>query len=188
MSNLLSQDQAALQMLFTEDIYFLQADKEAIPAQASSLPVQPAELDNIKSAEALKEDIGIPVQADFEYQGENNKYFLVLIDDKIHTRMNPVHLEMLLKVMGAKKLELRDLAILNINRYPGLKYTALKTFFSCNRLAMFGVTPEQIAMPAVKPNKAETVGNVKVLVTYSLEEMRNNADKKREFWNVMKNL
>lgn len=186
MSNLLSQNQAALKMLFTDDIYFIQQNTAIVTDQPGA-SVQKKTVTAPETEKLVETEVGIKEAANFEYQGENNKYFLVLIDDKIHTRMNPVHLEMLLKVMGAKKLELRDLAIVNINRYPGLKFTDLKTFFSCSRLVMFGVRSDQITMPAVKLNKIESAGSVKVLATYSLEEMRNDADKKREFWNVMKN-
>ena len=181
MSILLSQNQATLKMLFTDDIYFIQEDKGQIPVQG---PVIQPSLVEVPG----KDEPELSASIEFEYQGENNKYFLVLIDDKIHTRMNPVHQEMLLKVMSAKKMELRDLAIVNINRYPEVKLNALKSFFSCSRLVMFGVVPAQIGMPSISQNKIESAGNIKVLATYSLEEMRNSADKKREFWNVMKNL
>lgn len=187
MSNLLSHNQAALKMLFTEDIYFIResvsmpvAQPEVIAEVKMATPLKPVE-------ESPKPEVKTSAQTDFEYLGENNKYFLVLIDDKIHTRINPVHQEMLLKVMSAKKLELRDLAILNISRYPDLKFNALKTFFSCSRMLMFGVSPADIGIPPVKANTIGSAGTVKVLATYSLEEMRNDADKKREFWNVMKN-
>lgn len=187
MSNLLSQNEAALKMLFTDDIYFIQQDAAALPRHPEVVPAQVVVQQETEIKKADEAEARNPEPADFEYQGENNKYFLVLIDDKIHTRMNPVHLEMLLKVMGAKKMELRDLAILNVSRYPGLKFTALKNFFSCSRLVMFGVSPEQISMPPARLNKLESAGTVKLLVTYSLEEMRSDAEKKREFWNVMKN-
>ena len=182
MSTLLSQDPATLQMLFTDDIYLV-PEKKVVNSE--TLPL-------IKSEEKVESQIlpetKVDVPTTFDYQGDNNKYFLVLIDDKIHTRMNPVHLEMLLKVMNAKKLELRDLAILNISRYPDVEFSALKTFFSCSKMVLFGITPSKIGLPPVNINKAETRMGVKMLATYSLEEMRNNADKKREFWNVMKNL
>ena len=205
MSNLLSQDQAALKMLFTDDIYLIREEKTeiAVPVikNESSLELEhkvqpegiipvnkkvPAE-DIVRIEEKVENEVNTPVKKDFEYQGDNNKYFLVIIDDKIHTRMNPVHQEMLLKVMNAKKLELRDLAILNINRYPEAKFNGLKSFFSCNRLVLFGVSPAQIGLPSISVNKAGSAGIVKVLATYGLEEMRNSADKKREFWNIMKN-
>lgn len=209
MSNLLSQDQAALKMLFTDDIYHIHEEKTGIPVQLIksensvkiedkvqpeiNIPVKettiPIQIVNNKTILKVEEspEVNIPVKTDFEYQGDNNKYFLVLIDDKIHTRMNPVHLEMLLKVMNAKKLELRDLAILNINRYSEAKFNELKSFFSCSKLVLFGVSPAQIGLPSISLNKAGSAGSVKVLATYGLEDMRNNADKKREFWNIMKN-
>lgn len=187
MSNLLSHNQAALKMLFTEDIYW-------IPESGSLATAQPDVITEVKMESPVKPvevskdpEVKISAPTDFEYLGENNKYFLVLIDDKIHTRINPVHQEMLLKVMSAKKLELRDLAILNVSRYPGLKFNDLKSFFSCSRILLFGVSPAEIGIPPVKANSIASAGTVKVLATFGLEEMRNDADKKREFWNVMKN-
>jgi hypothetical protein len=181
MSDLLSQNQAALKMLFTEDIYLINNEKKDVPVQ----PVIAEPI--IKPNDTIQPEVNVSPITDFEYLGDNNKYFLILIEDKIHTRMNPAHQEILLKIMGAKKLELRDLAILNINRYPDIKFDALKNFFSCNRVVLFGITPTQIGLPAASLNKVNSVGTVKLLPTYSLEEMRNNDDKKREFWTVMKN-
>lgn len=168
-------------MLFTDDLYLIDESPKALSAQ----PVKKEPI--IKPDETIQSEVNVSPGTDFEYLGDNNKYFLILIEDKIHTRMNPAHQEMLLKIMGAKKLELRDLAILNINRYPEIKFDALKNFFSCNRVVLFGVTPAQIGLPAAGINKASSAGSIKILPTYSLEEMRNNDDKKREFWNVMKN-
>lgn len=168
-------------MLFTEDIYLITEEQTGLPVQqVNTVPV-------IKPEHTIQPPVNISPTTDFEYLGDNNKYFLILIEDKIHTRMNPAHQEMLLKIMGAKKLELRDLAILNINRYPETKFDTLKNFFSCNRVVLFGITPAQIGLPAASLNKVNSAGTVKLLPTYSLEEMRNNDDKKREFWTVMKN-
>ena len=179
MSNLLSSNPVSLKMLFTEDIYSIQEDNPAILKH-----------DNPTEGDAREQNIpisniGKPTPI-FEYLGENNKYFLVLHDDKIHTRINPVHQEMLLKVMAAKKLELRDLAIVNICRYPDLKFESLKTFFSCTRVVMFGITPSDLGLDTLKFNREQSADNVRILATYSLEDMRNSPEKKREFWNIMK--
>lgn len=168
-------------MLFTEDIYVI--PEKAVIEQAR-VPNPP---DPVKVTVEISNEPAHQQKQDFEYLGDNNKYFLVLIDDKIHTRINPAHQEMLLKIMNAKKLELRDLAILNISRYPAAKFSELKSFFSCSKILLFGVTPSQIGLPSVNLNKVGTAGTVKVLVTHSLEEMRNSPEKKREFWNIMKN-
>lgn len=178
MSSLLSDNQAALRMLFTEDIYII--DKTPVQLRTEQVKTHISE-------PLSKDEIEKEVKTDFEYVGDNNKYFLVLINDAVHTRMNPVHQDMLMKVMAAKKLELRDLAIVNISRYHQADFNSLKAFFTCNYLVMFGVDPLKIGLPATTLNKAEQKGNVKILATYSFDEMRNSDDKKREFWNVMKN-
>jgi hypothetical protein len=46
--------------------------------------------------------------------------------------------------------------------------------------------PTKIGLPEIALNKAGQKDTVKILATYGLEEMRNNPDKKREFWNIMK--
>ena len=203
MSNLLSRDQSALKMLFTEDIYLVQEDTKETPAPIlkpesiareevrtpleTPAPVEIKMQAEVKVPEITAQPEVSHASTDFEYLGENNKYFLILIEDKIHTRINPVHQEMLLKIITAKKLELRDLAIVNMNRYPDTSLAALKSFFSPSRLLLFGVTPAQISLPAMALNKVGAAGNVKVLATYSLGEMEKSKEKKMEFWNIMKN-
>jgi len=178
MPDLLSHNPASLKMLFTEDIYSVK-EKEGLSVKQHCTS-EPED----KKPDTL--EVEPDQQASYEYLGDNNKYFLVLHDDKIHTGMNPVHKEMLLKVMAAKKLELRDLAIVNISRYPNVKFNSLKSFFSCTRVTLFGIQPSDIGLQSLNLNKEQNADNVKLLATYSLEDMRNNADKKREFWNVMK--
>jgi len=180
MSNLLVQDQAALRMLFGEDLYLV--SKKV--SEASD--VSDDKSNALKNPEPIQ-DTRKTSATEFEYLGDNNKYFLILINDPIHTRISQVHQEMLMKVMSAKKLELRDLAIVNISRYYEADFNALKAFFTCSKLVLFGMDPKKIGLPAFALNKTEQKGHVNILATYGLEEMRNSPDKKREFWNVMKN-
>lgn len=123
----------------------------------------------------------------FSYLGENNKYFLILLEDPTHTTLNPKHKEMILKMMAAKKLELRDLAILNLSHYPGTKFQELKDFFSPARIALFGINPQQIGITGINSNVAGSFKETRILASYSLGAMGDDVDKKKEFWNVMKN-
>ena len=125
-------------------------------------------------------------EVSFNYLGDNNRYFLIIVDDKTHTDLNPSHKEMLMKIMGAKKLELRDLAVLNLAKYPDSNFNQLKDFFSCTRIALFGIDPRTIGLPAMGANKPEKHLDVNVLATFGLGEMNSSTDKKKEFWNVMK--
>ncbi len=174
MSGLLIDNAAALPFLFTEDLYFIDsgatAGLENPPPEKKPQPDEPPIADSIP----------------FKFLGGNGKNFLILIDDKIHTLMNPAHQEMLLKVMTAKNMELADLAVVNIARYHSADLNDLKSALNCSSLVLFGVVPAQLGLVPFDLNKPHQTSGVKMLATYSLEEMRNNADKKREFWNVMK--
>ena len=172
MSQLLTTDPGALRMLMTEEL-FLVTETE------SQVPLTPEK----------KTDPPIPtveLAVDFSYLGENNKYFLILVNDDTHKHLNKEHQEMLLKIIQAKGLELRDVAILNLNRYPAISLKALKEFFAPSRLVLFGIDPNVLGLPQLASNEPVAAEDVKTLSTYSFEEMGNDVAKKRTFWNVLK--
>lgn len=175
MSNLITKDSRALSMLMTEDLYILSEQGSVIPTQAE------------KAIEVLAEKTVEPATVrEFFYQGENNKYFLILFDNPNHKEMSMLHKETLLKIMSAKGLELRDLAIMNLNQFRGVGFVELKEFFSFNKIVLFGIDPQRIKVPELSINKIEKLEGAKILCTFGIEEMINDTIKKREFWNVMK--
>ena len=182
MEKLITHNINALRFLMNEDLYnpcdAVQSDiRTVIPEETITKPTtEPAR-------ETEKEKFQ---EVSFNYLGENNRYFLIVVDDKTHPELNTPHKEMLMKIMAAKKLELRDLAILNLAKYPDSDFGQLKDFFSCNRIALFGIDPQKIGLPGMGANQPAKHLDVKVLATFGLEEMSSNTDKKREFWNVMK--
>jgi hypothetical protein len=199
MSTLHSNEFNTLSLLLTEDIYIL--NKKAVP-QAD----KPLESENIQVSEKTEQTekplstpstnieptqkspaIVEPKKTlEFNYIGENNKYFLILIDDASAKEISSVHKEMLLKIMAAKGLELRDLAVLNLHLFPDTKIQELKEFFSCNKLVLFGINPQRIALPSISSNKVESHQSIKLFSTYSMDEMINDVNKKKEFWAIMK--
>ena len=88
--------------------------------------------------------------------------------------------------MSAKGLELRDLAILNLDQFPGTNITELKEFFSCSKLVLFGINPQRIELPDSSSNKVENHANVTFFSTFNIDEMINDVTKKKEFWAIMK--
>ena len=83
-------------------------------------------------------------------------------------------------------MELRDLAVLNLYQYPGVRFNDLKEFFSFNKIVLFGVDPQQIALSSQSANQIIKIEGAKILSTYSIDEMIKDTTKKREFWSVMK--
>jgi len=195
MSTLHTNESNALRLFMTEDIYIL--DQQPVSAENEIKIEKPIVSEQVFITEktAMPEmPVAIPVPdsavikkpKEFLYLGENNKYFLILIDDDKNREINSLHKETLLKIMSAKGLELRDLAILNLDQFPGTNITELKEFFSCSKMVLFGINPQKIELPNISSNKVETHANVKLFSTFSIDEMINDVTKKKDFWAIMK--
>ena len=195
MSTLHTNESNALRLFMTEDIYIL--DQQPVSSENEIKIEKPTAAEKVFITEktAIPEmPVAIPVPdsavikkpKEFSYLGENNKYFLILIDDAKNKEINSLQKETLLKIMSAKGLELRDLAILNLDQFPGTNITELKEFFSCNKMVLFGINPQRIELPPISSNKVENHANVMLFSTFSIDEMINDVTKKKEFWAIMK--
>ena len=195
MSTLHTNESNALRLFMTEDIYIL--DQQPVSSENEIKIEKPTAAEKVFITEktAIPEmQVAIPVPdsavikkpKEFSYLGENNKYFLILIDDAKNKEINSLQKETLLKIMSAKGLELRDLAILNLDQFPGTNITELKEFFSCNKMVLFGINPQRIELPPISSNKVENHANVMLFSTFSIDEMINDVTKKKDFWAIMK--
>ena len=197
MSNLLSQNSNALRLLMTEDLYIIYEKEQVQIINSAPQPEIIKQLDSISDqpvanelVQEPKELIEMPVTSEttreFSYLGENNKYFLILFNEPNQKDISSIQKETLLKIMSAKGMELRDLAVLNLYQYPGVRFNDLKEFFSFNKIVLFGVDPQQIALSSQSANQIIKIEGAKILSTYSIDEMIKDTTKKREFWSVMK--
>lgn len=175
MGKLLAEDLPALRLLMSEDLYRVH---EAMPEPAREVPQSSGQEAQGQAPEEA------PV---FSYLGENNKYFLILVNDPGHQHLNTADREVLLKILQAKGLELRDVAILNAGKFPRVTFSQLKSFFVPSRIVFFGLSPEQFGIPALSTNIPGTHGDVKLLATYTFPEMQADINKKKAFWQIMKN-
>ena len=195
MSTLHTNESNALRLFMTEDIYIL--DQQPVSSENEIKIEKPTAAEKVFITEktAIPEmPVAIPVPdsavikkpKEFSYLGENNKYFLILIDDAKNKEINSLQKETLLKIMSAKGLELRDLAILNLDQFPGTNITELKEFFSCSKMVLFGINPQRIELPPISSNKVENHANVMLFSTFSIDEMISDVTKKKDFWAIMK--
>lgn len=178
MSELKADHAIALQILMNEDLYLIDRIESAPAAP------QLAET-NIHQTNA---SITVVDSADisFDYLGENNKYFAILVNTPAHQYMPPKELEALQSILGAKKMDLNDVAILNLHKYPQASFSAIKKFLVSNRMVLFGINPQSIQLPSIASNQISEHHGVKVLATYAFSEMMVDVEKKKAFWNVMK--
>lgn len=121
----------------------------------------------------------------FEYEGENNKYVLVITPDALPT----VEKEFLFKILAAVKLSNTDIALLNFSVYPGADIHQLKKFFACSKIILFGVSPEQLGIKVKSANfSILEYLNMAILNAESLTAIAPNQTKKTALWGALKQL
>jgi hypothetical protein len=157
------------------------------PVTTNSSALQPELVAEVTSP-VIAETKPVEEPSYFEYLGDNNKYILILVSEPKHQYIEPKELETLTNILKGKKQELKDVAIVNLQKYPTATFGALRKFFVCSSVVMFGVDPAQIKIDGLKLNRVSDFQGSKVLATYRISEMLTDVEKKRAFWDEMKKL
>lgn len=170
----------ALQLLFTEDLYLIaqEPDPTGLLAQVETQPV--AHLKKHQEAQ-------IDCEPSFDYVGQNKKQFVVLLNDSRNTVIGSDWVELMKKIIQAKGLTMDDIALVNYANYAQTSIETLKKFFSCQKLCLLGIEPQSLGLNAQTLHEIRTQDQVQLLYTYNLAEIAADQDKKRQFWQAMKN-
>jgi hypothetical protein len=91
-----------------------------------------------------------PLTARQWYLGSNLQKITLIVSEKETVYLADESLQFLSAILGACKLNLGDVAIVNFENDP-LEYAALKEKLSPQHLLLFGVTAKQIALPFTVP-------------------------------------
>ena len=188
---LLSTNSAVLTALLGSDVYHISEATSQLE-QASIIANEPtlakheiaSEQGVIRSTEqALK-------TVNYDYLGENNKYILILIDQPLKSEIiSAKDLLLLEKTLAALKLELRDVAIVNLQQCEELHFKSLKEFFSCNKVIGFGIELAKIGIEKEVPiNTVFRIEDCPFLLASSLEELSSNQAQKVIWWSAMKSI
>jgi hypothetical protein len=164
------EDTNALHFIFPDEIYLLDEDKPLYSISATPTP-------EIKT---------LPVS--FNYLGSNKKNFVLLVHYPLHEFIQDDHLVALESILTAKKLSLEDVAIVNIAKQNVLGYGDIQSFFQAKTIVLLGKDALPEALPPAKLNVIEEVNGLKLLHTFSFDEMMDNNINKKAFWEQVKTL
>lgn len=124
----------------------------------------------------------------FDYLGENNRYMVIVHHSNGSKFMPSKEVESLTSILHAKKMEMKDVAVVNIASYPSATAAGLRQYFACSSIVLLGVSPQQLKLPEIPLNSISQWQGINVLFTYDFPGMLDSNDKKRAFWNEMKKL
>ena len=161
------EDPAAFRFIINEDIYLLPEDKE------------------LQSKKVVKEAENAPFS--FNYRGNNNKKFLILTHYIDNDTIPAAHLTALEAILARLGYQPDDVAIVNIAKNDG-DFEALIKHFTPEKLLILGQKAIPAGMETPQFNNLQKVDECNSLLSFSFDDMMENTDSKRAFWEQMKNL
>ena len=169
----------AFSFILHEDLYLLNNEKiaqpvaeapAAVPEPVLEIPVNPIETPAVN----------------FNYLGKDKKHCLILVFYPGLECMPAPYLTALENTLKRLGFGLDDVAILNLANYKDTVFDQLAIFFDPQKLLILGhnALPQGLAVP--KLNQHVQVNKARTLFTFSFDEMMDNNDSKKVFWEQMK--
>jgi len=118
-----------------------------------------------------------------QYLGEFRKNILLIVHYDLETYLPDPQLNFITSILGACKLGLGDVAILNIAHLPGEGYKHIQEKFKSNVTILFGLSPQEFEMPLDFPEfQVQPFNNCTFLHTPVLEKLENDKVLKSKLW------
>ena len=194
MNSLQTQNPIALSLLINEDIYRIPEPAENIDLAVAG-DTENVVVESHENKVLITEKLPIVVLSEpiivkpaYKYIGENLKSILILVNELDSEILKTEDLLALNKMLAARKLEQKDVAILNIHKNTHLTFQELKDFFGFNKLLLFGINPTDLGISGMVANQIRTFQNTQFLVNWHIKQMQTDEKKKLTFWTEMKKL
>lgn len=126
------------------------------------------------------------------YLGSNLRKIVLLVNEKESVYLPDDSLQFLSSILGACKLNLGDVAIVNHHNDP-VNYSFLKEKLTPNHLILFGVSAKEIQLPFMVPHyQVQKHDNRSFLLAPHLHTMLGNSQEakleKSKLWLCLKNM
>lgn len=160
---------AALGFIMQEDIFLLNKDKTGF-ANPSALPPPDAKTEAVS----------------FNYLGGNKKNFLVVVHYPGIEFINVPHLEALQNILKRLQYNLDDIAVLNLANYAHTGFNDLMEYFNPQKLLVLGAKAIPMGIDNLTLNVTAQLNDRTALFSFSFDEMMDNLENKKAFWEKMK--
>lgn len=125
----------------------------------------------------------------FKSLGNNQRNVLIIVKSNEAVYLPDNELAFLTGILGACKLSLADVAIVNLTNYSDASYKELTTFFKSKIALLFDVEPSQFGLPMSFPHyQLQPFANNSFLYSPSLKDLENDKVEKSKLWVCLKRL
>ncbi|MDB5150038.1 MAG: hypothetical protein JWQ57_4058 [Mucilaginibacter sp.] len=161
---------AAFSFIMQDEIYLLNKDKMEYSKPPATEPI-----------------ITTP-ELSFNYLGGNKKNFLVVVHYPELEFIAESHLTALENILKRLEFSMDDIAILNKAKYNDVTFAGLADFFQPGKLLLLGSNALPADIETLASNQPKQINSCTVLLSFSFDEMMDNQDYKKAFWEQMKKL
>jgi hypothetical protein len=121
--------------------------------------------------------------------GSNQKKIAVLVNSSAAIYLPDEELNFLLGILTACQLSMADIALINVAKNPGLVYTAVTEQLKAEKIFLFGLDADTLALPLQFPHyQVQQFNNQIYLSSASLNELQANKEEKMKLWNCLKKI
>jgi hypothetical protein len=160
----------AFSFIMQDELYLLNADKALYINKEAPQPI-----------------IETP-PVNFNYLGAHKKKFLILVHYPELEFIDEKHLAALQSVLKRLELGMDDVAIFNSAKYADVKFEQLMDFFTPQKLLLLGQAALPEGLETLALNKLQQLNKCNALFSFSFDEMMENNENKKAFWEQMKQL
>ena len=123
------------------------------------------------------------------FLGSNQKKIALLVNSTQAIYLPDEELNFLLGILTACKLSMADIALINISKNPELLYTDITEQLKAEKIFLFGLDAEVLALPLQFPHyQVQQFNNQVYLSSPSLSDLQKDKEEKMKLWNCLKNI
>ena len=121
--------------------------------------------------------------------GSNQKNILIVLKSNGVVHLADHELTFLTGILGACKLSIADVAIVNLNNHPEATYKELTSFFKSKIAFLFDIEPSAFGLPMSFPHyQLQAFAGNSFLFSPSLAKLENDKVEKSKLWVCLKRL
>lgn len=119
--------------------------------------------------------------------GQNLQKVVIVVNSPESLYLPDSELDFLMGILTACRLTMADVALINLQRHPGLDYKALTAATDAEKIMMFGITPDDLQMPLSFPHyQVQRYNNQQYLASPSLLNLQADRMEKSKLWACLK--
>ncbi len=127
--------------------------------------------------------------ASWKSLGNNAKFILVVVKNEELIFLHDNELTFLTGILGACKLTMEDVALVNMNNHPEASGKDLVHFFKSRSVLLFDIMPSAFGLPVNFPQyQLQPFAGTTYLYAPSLSQLENDRVEKSKLWVCLKRL